>query len=57
MHADPQHSEAARKYSTDYLNTLLKYRLEAPKETPARVLKRIDHEIKAALDALQRKSG
>jgi len=57
VHADPQHSEAARKYSTDYLNTLLKYRLEAPKETPARVLKRIDHEIKAALEALQRKSG
>jgi hypothetical protein len=46
-------NEATRKYSTDYLNTLLKYRLEAPKDTPAAVLERVDREIQATLKALQ----
>jgi hypothetical protein len=53
VQVDPVHSEAARKYSTDYLNTLMKYRLEAPKDTPAAVLERVDREIQAALNALQ----
>jgi hypothetical protein len=42
-----------RKNSTDYLNTLMKYRLEAPPDTPPDVLRRVDTEIRRALTVLE----
>lgn len=51
--ADPKHSTEDQNYSTDYLNTLMKYRLEAPPDTPAEVLRRIDAEIRRALTVLE----
>jgi CHAT domain len=51
--ADPRHTAEIQKLSTDYLNTLLKYRLEAPPDTPPDVLTRIDREISRALKALE----
>jgi hypothetical protein len=51
--ADPKHSTVDRKNSTDYLNTLMKYRLEAPSDTPATVLQRVDAEIRRALTVLE----
>jgi hypothetical protein len=51
--AAPQHDASTRRSSTNYLDTLMKYRLQAPPDTPANVLKRLDDEIARALRALE----
>jgi hypothetical protein len=50
--ADPKHSDSTRRSTTEYLDTLMKFRLEAPPDVPDDVLKRIDAEIRRALKAL-----
>ncbi|SOE03459.1 CHAT domain-containing protein [Blastococcus haudaquaticus] len=55
--ADPKHSTIDRRNSTDYLNTLMKYRLEAPPDTPPDALRRVDAEIRRALTVLEGGDG
>jgi hypothetical protein len=51
--ADPKHDAQTRKDTTDYLDTLFRYRYGAPPGTPAEVLTRIDQEIDRALEDLR----
>jgi hypothetical protein len=51
--ADPKHSDTDRRNSIDYLNTLMRYRLEAPSDTPAVVLQRVQAEIHRAQAVLE----
>ncbi len=50
--AHPKHDEPTRHGTTQYLDTLMKFRLEAAADTPADVLTRIDAEIDRALKEL-----
>jgi hypothetical protein len=55
--SDPAHSAADRRATTGYVNTLLRYKLEAPHDTPADVMDAIDAEIVRALGKLERAEG
>jgi hypothetical protein len=50
--ASPEHPAGTRKNTTDYLDTLMKYRMSAPPGTPEDVLTNLDAEIARALRAL-----
>ncbi len=52
--ADPSHDAQTRKNSTDYLDTLLRFRHDAPPGTPPELLERISQEIDRALEDLRR---
>jgi hypothetical protein len=51
--ADPSHDAQTKKDTTDYLDTLFRFRREHPAGTADDVLARIDREIERALEALR----
>jgi hypothetical protein len=55
--ADPSHDAQTQKDTTDYLDTLFRFRREHPAGTADDVLAKIDEEIERALKALRTPSG